>query len=62
MPSDAEGIFIAGNGFRSIGVIEALEEDRGLPVITANQVALWDVLRRSGVLTQVADYGQLFRN
>lgn len=62
VPSDAEGVFIAGNGFRSIGVIEALEEDRGLPVITANQVALWDVLRRSGVLTQVADYGQLFRN
>ncbi len=59
-PSGAEGIFIAGNGFRSIGVIAALEEDLGRPVLTANQVALWDVLRLAGVRTRVDDYGQVF--
>lgn len=38
-PSNMEGVFIAGNGFRAIGVIAALEEDLGRPVLTANQVA-----------------------
>jgi maleate isomerase len=59
-PSSAEGIFIAGNGFRSIGVIAALEEDLGRPVLTANQVALWHVLRLAGAGTHVDDYGQVF--
>jgi maleate isomerase len=61
-PSNAEGVFIAGNGFRSIGVIAALEEDLSRPVLTANQVAFWYVLRvLAGVGAQVEDYGQLFQ-
>jgi maleate isomerase len=59
-PSNAEGVFIAGNGFRSIGVIAALEDDLGCPVLTANQVALWYALRLAGVAAKVDDYGQLF--
>jgi Thiamine pyrophosphate enzyme, C-terminal TPP binding domain len=35
-PSNLEGVFIAGNGFRSIGVIAALKEDLGRPVLTAD--------------------------
>jgi maleate isomerase len=59
-PSNAEGVFIAGNGFRSIGVIAALEEDLGRPVLTANQVALWYALRLAGVGAKAEGYGQLF--
>jgi maleate isomerase len=47
-PSQAEGIFIGGNGFRAIGVIAALEEDLGRPVLTGNPVAFWYALRLSG--------------
>jgi maleate isomerase len=60
-PSRAEGVFIAGNGFRTIGVIATLEEDLGRPVLTGNQVAFWYALRLAGVGTQVDDYGQVFR-
>jgi maleate isomerase len=59
-PANAEGVFIAGNGFRSIGVIAALEEDLGRPVLTANQVALWYALRLAGVAAKAEGYGQLF--
>jgi maleate isomerase len=59
-PSNSEGVFIAGNGFRSIGVIAALEDDLGCPVLTANQAALWYALRLAGVAAKVDDYGQLF--
>jgi maleate isomerase len=60
-PSNMEGVFIAGNGFRAIGVIAALEEDLGRPVLTANQVALWYALRLAGVGAEVDDYGQVFK-
>jgi maleate isomerase len=61
-PSNVEGVFIAGNGFRSIGVIAALEEDLGRPVLTANQVAFWYALRvLAGVGAQVEEYGQVFK-
>jgi maleate isomerase len=60
-PANAECIFIAGNGFRTIDVIAALEEDLGKPVLTGNQVAFWYALRLAGVGAQVDDYGQVFR-
>lgn len=62
VPSSAEAVFIAGNGVRSIGVIAALEEDLGRPVLTANQVSLWYLLRLAGVGARIDDYGQLFTN
>jgi maleate isomerase len=60
-PSNTECVFVAGNGFRTIGVIAALEEDLGRPVLTGNQVALWYSLRLAGVGAEVDDYGQVFR-
>jgi maleate isomerase len=60
-PPNVEGVFIAGNGLRSIGVIAALEEDLGVPVLTANQAAFWYALRLAGVRTQVDGYGQVFK-
>jgi maleate isomerase len=60
-PPNLEGVLIAGNGFRAIGVIAALEEDLGRPVLTANQVAFWYALHLAGVGAEVDDYGQVFK-
>jgi maleate isomerase len=60
-PSTMDGVFIGGNGFRALGVIAALEEDLGRPVLTANQVAFWYALRLAGVGADVDEYGQVFR-
>jgi pimeloyl-ACP methyl ester carboxylesterase/maleate cis-trans isomerase len=60
-PANAQCIFIAGNGFRTIGAIATLEEDLGRPVLTGNQVAFWYALRLAGVAAEVPDYGQVFR-
>jgi maleate isomerase len=60
-PANMEGILIAGNGFRVIGVIAALEEDLGRPVLSANQAAFWYAIRLAGVGAEVDNYGQLFR-
>jgi maleate isomerase len=59
-PDDAAAVFIGGNGFRSVGVIAALEEDLGRPVLTANQVLLWGTLRAAKSRTMPRAYGALF--
>jgi hypothetical protein len=50
----------SGNGFRAVGVIQALEVDLGRPVLTANQVAFWHALRLSGSRLPIANYGRIF--
>jgi maleate isomerase len=60
VPSSAQAVFIWGNAVRAIGVIAALEEDLGRPVLTANQVSLWYALRVAGSEVKVDNYGQLF--
>jgi maleate isomerase len=60
IPKSADAVFIGGNGFRAIGVINALEEELARPVLTANQVAFWDALRLSGTRAPIAGYGRIF--
>jgi len=58
-PSDADGVFIAGTGFRCVAILDDLEADLRLPVLSANQVSLWHCLRLSGVHSKVTGYGRL---
>ena len=60
VPSQAEAVFIGGNGLRAIGAIQALEESLGRPVLTANQVALWEALRIAGTTSKGIQYGRVF--
>jgi maleate isomerase len=60
VPAEAEAVFIGGNGFRAVGVIQALEEVLGRPVMTANQVAFWQALHLAGARVPVVGYGTLF--
>ena len=59
-PDEAHGIFIGGNGLRSVGVIEALETKLDRPIVTANQALLWRMLALAGSDATVAGYGRLF--
>lgn len=60
-PGDADGVFIAGTGFRCVAIIEAAEQTLGRPVVTANQASLWQCLRLSGIADAVPGYGRLLR-
>jgi maleate isomerase len=61
-PAEADGVLIAGTGFRCVGILEALEQDLRRPVVSANQASLWHCLRLSGVHAPVAGYGSLLRS
>jgi maleate isomerase len=57
---DAEGVFIGGNGFQAAAAIEPLEAIIARPVLTANQVLLWNLLARAGAPDTVSGLGRLF--
>jgi maleate isomerase len=58
-PDTAEAVFIGGNGFRSVGVIAALESALERPVLTANQALLWGLLHTVGADVRISGYGRL---
>ena len=60
--SRADAVFISCTGIRTVGAIEALEADLGVPVVSANQATFWDALRLSGVRDRVKGFGTLFEH
>jgi maleate isomerase len=61
-PANADGVLIGGTGFRCVGIIEALEEELGRPVVTANQASLWRCLKHAGIADEIHGYGRLLRS
>lgn len=60
LSEDAEAVFIGGNGFRAAGAVAQLEAAIGRPVLTSNQVLLWNLLAHAGATLEVSGYGRLF--
>ena len=58
----ADGVFISCTGLRTIGAIQALEQDLGRPVVSAIQATFWDALRIAGVGEQIQGFGSLFQH
>ena len=59
---DTDLILTGGNGFRTVGVIHAIEADTGIPMVSANSALLWHSLKTLGYPTDVVSrYGCLFQ-
>lgn len=58
---DADGIFITCTNFRCSDVIEQIEQDAGIPVVTSNQATAWHLMKLLGIDEPVEGYGQLLR-
>jgi maleate isomerase len=57
--SGPDAVFVAGNGLRAVGVIERVERDTGVLVLTANQVLLRQTLRAALIPARIPGYGRL---
>jgi len=58
---DIDLVLIGGNGFRAVGAVRAVEQDTGVPIVTANTALLWHTLRTVGRPTaDVRRYGRIF--
>ncbi len=59
--AQAQAVFISCTNFRTLEIIEPLEQQLGKPVLTATSVSMWDMLRLAGQRTNIAGAGTLFR-
>jgi len=55
----ADALFISCTNFRTFEIIEQLEKDLGIPVVSSNSASLWLALRRIGVKDVVKGLGKL---
>ena len=54
-------VFISCTNFASAPLIETLEADLGIPVVTNNQATLWAALKKAKLKTPIEGYGTLMR-
>ncbi|MFF6999343.1 decarboxylase [Streptomyces sp. NPDC008313] len=57
---DAEAVLIPGTALHTVSHIPALEQALGKPVLTANQVSVWEALRLADRRVNAPDLGALF--
>lgn len=57
---EAEALLIPDTAMHTLAVVPALEERLGKPVLTANQVTIWQGLRLAGVTPSSRQLGALF--
>lgn len=56
----AEVFFLSCMGLATMELVEILEEDLGMPVITSHQASLWACLRHSRIKDKLPNLGKLF--
>ena len=59
---EADAIFVSCTAYRAVEVIEKMENDFKVPVITSNQALAWASLRYLGINEPVLGYGKLLRD
>jgi maleate isomerase len=59
--SKGDCLFISCTNLRTFEIIETLEKDIGIPVVTSNQASLWFSLNRMGIKERLEDLGSLWR-
>ncbi|MDX5593483.1 hypothetical protein [Pseudovibrio sp. SPO723] len=58
--NDVDTVFVAGNGQRAVGIIDAVEKNLNVTMTSANQVLFWDTLSALSEKPAVTGYGRLF--
>lgn len=56
----SEVMFISCTGLHVDEIINPLEKELGIPVITSNQCGLWGALRKMGIKDKIPELGKLF--
>lgn len=56
---DAQGVYMLGSAWRTLNMIEALEQRVGVPVVHAVPARCWETLIRFGIRQPIPGYGRL---
>ncbi|MGZ9190094.1 MAG: maleate cis-trans isomerase family protein [Nitrospira sp.] len=58
----ADAVFMSCTAMRTMGIIDVLENDLNIPVISSNQAMIWHLLRLAGVDDAITGFGSLLRD
>ena len=58
---EAQGIFISCTNFRTIEVIDKLEKELDVPIVSSNTATLWAMMNKAGAKNKIKGYGRLLR-
>jgi len=58
---EAEAIVLACTNWKTMGVLEQLEQELGKPVLSTTQVSIWAALKMVGETEAIQGYGRLLR-
>jgi maleate cis-trans isomerase len=58
---NVDGVYMPCNKWRTISVIERIEQENKKPVVTNTQAWVWDALRLMNMRVPIAGYGRLLR-
>ena len=59
--SGADGFFLSCGNVRTLDIIDTLEAETGLPVVTSTQATIWMALRLAGIDDPIPGFGALLR-
>ena len=59
---EAQAIVLACTNWKSMAIIEQLEQTLGKPVLSTTQVSIWGALKKIGYGGSIAGFGQLLRS
>lgn len=57
---EADTVFISCTNLQTVSAIAPLEDDLGVPVVSAVQASFWQCLRMAGVEDRITGFGRLF--
>jgi maleate cis-trans isomerase len=57
----ADALLVPDTAMAAFGLMRRLEARLGIPVLTANQVTIWQALRIAGARVHTTEYGRLFQ-
>ena len=60
--SGADGFFLSCGNVRTLDIIDTLEVETGLPVVTSTQATIWMALRLAGIDDPIPGFGALLRD
>ncbi len=58
---DCDGVFISCTSLRAFGIIDGLEQELGVPVVSSNLALSWKLLRMAGITEAIPNRGRLFQ-
>ena len=59
--SGVDGFFLSCGNVRTLDIVDSLEAESGLPVVSSTQATIWMALRLAGIDDRISGFGALLR-